>query len=69
MDILNMATERKLNNFMRRLNRGKFLSFKATVLKLSDLLGGWNFTTNGNFQQNISKIILARPQRSQEHGV
>ena len=64
-----MATETKLKNFMRRLNRGNFLSFKATVLILSDLLGGWKFTTNGNFQQNISKIILARPQRSQEHGV
>ena len=37
--------------------------FQATDLKFDDLLGGLKFATNAKFQQNIPKIMPARPKK------
>ena len=35
-------------NFIRRLNRPYF-TYQAIILKIGDLLGGWNLATNAKF--------------------
>ena len=50
-------------NFIRRLNRGKFM-FQATVLKFSDLLRGWKLAKNAKIQHNISKITPNMPKNT-----
>ena len=36
--------------------------FRATFVKFSDLLGGWNLAADAKFHLNISNIIPDRPK-------
>ena len=38
--------------------------FKATVLKICDLLAVWKLATNAKFQHNISEIMPATPKKN-----
>ena len=38
--------------------------FQARVFKFGDCLGVWKLATNAKFQNNISKIMPARPKNT-----
>ena len=62
-----MTNRAQFINFIRRLNRGNFY-VSSHSFEIYDLLAGRNLATNVNFQLNISKIMLARPEKYRDIG-
>ena len=62
IDLLNMVNRTELHEGCIEV------TFQATVLKFSDLLGGWKLATNAKFQLNISKITPAMPKKHGDMG-
>ena len=49
MALINMTNRAQIHEYIRRLNRGFFLSFNPQFLKFGDLLAGWKLATNAKF--------------------
>ena len=68
MDLLNMTNKAQIQEFYKKVKVEEIFIFQATVLKLGDLLTGWQLKTSAKFQQNISKIMPV-DQKTQGHEV
>ena len=77
MDLLNMTNRAQISEFYNKLYIENFIFqatvstlkeifiFQATNSKFGDLLAGWKLDTNAKFQLNISKIMPARPKKTE----
>ena len=63
MDLLNMTNRAQIHEFYKKVE--KIFIFQATVSKFGDLLGGWKLAKNAKLLHNTSKIITAKPKKTE----
>ena len=64
-----MTNRVQIYEFYKKVKLEENFIFQVTVLKFSNLLGGWKLATNAKFQKNISKLMPARPKNTGKWGL